>query len=336
MKSLICWFVSILIPLPILAQKSEDSIEFRIAFGSCNKQNEKNMLWKEVKKNAPNLWIWGGDNIYADTNDMKLMMQKYQQQIQQNDYQDFISNVQLMGVWDDHDYGKNDAGVEYQKKDSAQQLFLDFLDIDKNDPLRNQKGIYTSKVFSLANGKIKVITLDTRYFRTQLSKSENKRYKPNPYGEGTILGEVQWKWLKKELIESNANFNLIVSSIQILSSEHGFEKWANFPHELDKLFTIIKKSKAKGVLFLSGDRHLSEFSKIELPNLAYPLIDFTSSGLTHSYASYTSEPNKFRVKEVVSSISFGVLKFDLKNNKVVMQMRGENNALLQQFEQSYP
>ena len=269
---------------------------------------------------------------------MKLMQQKYLKQLNQNDYQDFIKGVEVLGVWDDHDYGRNDAGVEFHKKDSAQQLFLDFLAVDKDDALRKQKGIYHSKVFELSKGEIKIITLDTRYFRTSLTQTatKKKRYRPNSYGEGTILGVQQWNWLEEELTNSDANFNLIVSSIQVLSSEHGFEKWANFPHELDKLFTIIKKSKAKGVLFLSGDRHLSEFSKIELPNLDYPLIDFTSSGLTHSYTSYTYEPNKFRVKDVVKSISFGILKFDLKNNKVVLQMRGENNIILQNYEQRYP
>ncbi len=89
-------------------------------------------------------------------------------------------------------------------------------------------------------------------------------------------------------------------------------------------------------MLLSGDRHISEFSKTTVANLSFPLIDFTSSGLTHAYRGFTNEKNKYRVKAVVSNISFGVLKFDFETHKVTMQMRGKNNKLLQELFQVYP
>ena len=50
-------------------QNTKKTIEsdYTIAFGSCNKQNKKNILWKEISKNNPDLWVWGGDIIYSDT-----------------------------------------------------------------------------------------------------------------------------------------------------------------------------------------------------------------------------------------------------------------------------
>ena len=101
------------------------------------------------------------------------------------------------------------------------------------------------------------------------------------------------------------------------------------------MIDVIKWTKAKNTIILSGDRHLSEFSKKENDNLAYPLIDFTSSGLTHSYRNFKNEFNPFRIGGVVSEKSFGFLKFDFKNNTVTMQMRGENNILQQELIQSY-
>ena len=316
----------------------EGKNDFTIAFGSCNRQNTENILWEEIIKNKPNLWIWGGDNIYADTHNMNKLKNDYATLKNQKGYLSLINNIPVMATWDDHDYGKNISGIESPTKKEVQRIFLDFLNVDITSQRRKREGIYHSKNFKTKEGSIKVIILDTRYFRTALTKStkNSKRFMPNVFGNGTILGATQWKWLKSELENSAADFNIIVSSIQVLAAEHGFETWGNFPHEVEKLKKLIVKSNAKGVLLLSGDRHISEFSKTTVENLSFPLIDFTSSGLTHAYRGFTNEKNKYRVKDVVYNISFGILKFDFKTHKVTMQMRGKNNKLLQELFQVYP
>jgi len=316
----------------------QEENDFTIAFGSCNKQNTENILWKEIIKNKPNLWIWGGDNIYADTHDMNKLKNDYATLKNQKGYVSLTNNIPVMATWDDHDYGKNDSGIESPTKKEAQQVFLDFLNIDSTSERRKQEGIYNSKNFKTKKGSIKVIILDTRYFRTALTKStkNSKRFMPNVFGNGTILGATQWQWLTNELENSKADFNIVLSSIQVLAAEHGFETWGNFPHEVEKLKKLIVKSNAKGVLLLSGDRHISEFSKTTVAKLSFPLIDFTSSGLTHAYKGFTNEKNKYRVKGVVSEISFGILKFDFETHKITMQMRGKNNKLLQELFQVYP
>ncbi|MFT7901030.1 alkaline phosphatase D family protein [Tenacibaculum ascidiaceicola] len=310
---------------------------FTIAFGSCNNQRLNNPFWEDILSLEPDVWIWGGDNIYADTNNMRKMKRMYKTQKNVKSYKELTSKVPVLATWDDHDYGKNDAGVEFEMKDESQQLFLDFLDVPKNSPKRKQKGIYHSKTFKTGKGSVKIIVLDTRYFRTSLSKGTNgQRFQPNKYNEGTVLGKTQWEWLTNELTNSTANFTVIVSSIQVLPKEHGFEKWANFPHEVDKLFSLIKKSTNTNVILLSGDRHISEFSKTTIEGLAYPIIDFTSSGLTHAYSSFSSEENNFRIGNVVNSLSYGTLLLDLKTKKVTFQMRGKNGVILQEINQVYP
>lgn len=325
-------------PKVIVAEENEShSTDLIIAFGSCNRQNIENPLWDDVLKNNPSHWIWGGDNIYADTDDMAVMQGYYEEQMKQPNYSNIVLNLEIHGTWDDHDYGLNDGGVEFEQKAESQKLLLDFLGVPANDERRAREGAYYSHNIVKSNGTVKLLVLDTRYFRTALTESENPdfRYDPNPYGEGTMLGEAQWQWLENELKTSQADFNLIVSSIQFLSGEHGYESWSTMPHEIDKFKEVVTSSNAKGVLILSGDRHISEFSKIELESLDYPLIDFTSSGMTHSYSSFESEPNKYRTGEVVSNKSFGLLKFHFENKKVVMQMRGNDNILQQELIQQY-
>lgn len=320
-----------MIPVP------SENVDFAIAFGSCNKQYEVNDLWDDVRNQNPNIWVWGGDIIYSDTDDMTKMKQDYETQLQQKGYDELIKSVEVHGTWDDHDYGLNDGGYEYVKKDESQEQLLDFFGVSKEDKRRQRKGVYYSKLFKTKKGSVRLIVLDTRYFRTELtaSKSSNRRYDPNPHAEGTILGTTQWKWLERTLGDSTADFNIVLSSIQFLSQQHGYETWGTMPNEVDRMYKLIKDSKAKGVILLSGDRHISEFSKKEIEGLSYPLIDFTSSGMTHSYSNFKNERNDNRVGKVVSKKSFGVLKFNFETQNVIMQMIGDGNEVQQELKQKY-
>ncbi len=317
--------------------KAKAGDEFTIAFGSCNKASLPNLLWDDILNTNPDVWIWGGDNIYADTDDMQKLKTMYDEQKAIPGYKKLRTTVAVIGTWDDHDYGLNDGGTEFLAKQDSQKEFLDFMDVPSDSPRRKQEGVYASHEFTTKGGSIKVIVLDTRYFRTPLTPDTetSKRTKPNAYGEGTVLGEEQWSWLENELTNSKANFNIIVSSIQVLSNEHGFECWGNFPHEVDRLQSTIASTKAKGAIILSGDRHISEISRTDVSGLGYSLVDFTSSGLTHAYRGFTGEPNPFRVGEVVSTESFGTLQLNFKTNTVLLKMIGDNGVVLGEQRQTY-
>ena len=321
----------------LVIEKPVQNSLFTIAFGSCDNQIIKNELWPAIDKNHPSVWIWGGDNVYSDTEDMRFLENNYTIQKQDSDYLSFIKDKIVMGTWDDHDYGANDGGENYPFKRESQQLLLNFLGTPANANERKRDGVYNAKSIHVGKNKVKIIVLDSRFFRTALTKGiGNKRFQPNKYGEGTMLGEAQWIWLEKELQSSDAQFNVIVSSIQFLSDKHGFEAWANFPHEVEKLEKMIVSSKARGTFIISGDRHIATFSSKDVKGLSYPLIDFTSSGLTHTYTSFSGEENPFVKGKVVKEINFGLLQFDFKNSKVLMQIRGKQNKLLQEYIQIYP
>lgn len=286
---------------------SQPAKSFRIAFGSCNRQNLPQPAWKAIASRQPDLWLWLGDMIYGDSDDMNIIKNKYSIQLRHPDYKRFISKVKVMGVWDDHDYGRNDAGKQFPFKIASQRLALDFLKEPKNSPRRNQSGIYTSSTFKSGSKIIKVILLDGRFNRDTLMKDSLNAYIPNLKGD--LLGEGQWRWLEDQL-RSNADVFVIGSGIQIISEEHPHEKWANFPAARKRLFDLLVKTQAKGVILLSGDRHIGEFSKINLPGFNYPIYDITSSGLTHSAINNTSERNVHRVGPLVNQKHFGLMEFN--------------------------
>ncbi len=311
---------------------------FRIAFGSCNQVDRPNALWPHVRDAEPRVWIWGGDIIYADTEDMDRMKRLYDRQREVPGYRELRREVDILGTWDDHDYGVNDGGSEYPKKQESQQLLLDFLDVSADNPRRSREGVYHLEDYELGNRKLGIVVLDTRYFRSPLKKSttRSRRYEADRDSTSTILGEAQWEWLEGVLGAKGYDLFVVMSSIQFLSSEHGFETWGNFPSEVERMKSLLEKTGRTPVVFLSGDRHISELTMTRWDSVAYPVFDFTSSGLTHSYSSYTGEPNKFRVGEVVSEKSFGLLDIDPSIMELTFSIVGEEGRILQQNKHRFP
>ncbi len=314
-----------------------DKEKITIAFGSCNNQNLDNTVYNAILKNKPEIFIFGGDVIYSDTDKPSVLKNNFNKLKKDSTYIHFKKNISVIGTWDDHDYGINDGGFENPIKDQAQQLFLDFFDVSKSDLRRKQKGVFFSKIIQKENHSVKLILLDTRYFRSVLTKdiTGKKRYSPTLDSTATMLGKTQWKWLEKELKNSKSDFNILVSSIQFLSDKHGFESWGNMPNEVQKMKNLILDSNAKNVIILSGDRHIAEISKENIGKFTYPLVDFTSSGLTHAYDSFSGEENPFRISKVIHQINFGIVKFDFKTNRVTFEIKSKDNLVLDVFTQQY-
>ncbi len=305
-----------------------------IAFGSCNRQDRQQPLWTGILQNQPGLWIWLGDNIYGDSEDMKVMEAKYMLQKANPGYQLLQVSTPVIGIWDDHDYGVNDGGKEYPRKKQTQQLMLDFLNEPKQSPRRKQEGAYAAYTYGPPGKEVKVILLDARYFRDPLQK-EGKANVPDPDGE--ILGEVQWQWLEKQLRNSTANVHLIGSGIQMIPEEHIYEKWANFPKERRRLFDLIASTKARRVILLSGDRHIAEISRYQPAGVSYPVYEVTASGLTHSATNNSGEPNRHRVGKLINVLNFGVIRIDWGQPlpAVELEVRGLGNQLLESLTLPY-
>jgi alkaline phosphatase D len=297
-----------------------------IAFGSCNREDKEQPLWSVIVQNQPQLWIWLGDNIYGDTEDMEVLQAKYYRQKGNPGYQLLEVSTPVIGIWDDHDYGVNDGGKEYPKKKQSQQLMLDFLNEPRNSPRRKQEGAYASYTYGPTGRMVKVVLLDARYFRDPLKK-EGKANVPDPGGR--ILGETQWKWLENELKNSPADIHLIGSGIQIIPEEHPYEKWANFPRERQRLFELIASTGVRGVILLSGDRHIAEITRYQLTGVRYPIYEVTASGLTHSATQNTSEANQYRVGRLVNVLNFGLMRIDWSSREVQLEVRGLSNELLE-------
>lgn len=304
-----------------------------IALGSCSNQALAQDYWQTIVANDPELWIWLGDMIYCDTYDMDSMRRTYKKFKQNSDYQSLLKKTSVIGVWDDHDYGLNDGGKEYSKRKESKELLMEFLDVPPDSPVRQHEGAYGSYTYGAGDQQVKIILLDCRYFRDTLTNANDgiNRYKPNPESDGDILGEEQWAWLEKELTNSEAKIHLIGSGIQIIPEEQGFEKWANLPKERQRLFDLLEKTKPQNTVLMSGDRHIAEISKIDLPALPYPLYEITSSGLTHTWDKERLEPNRHRSGKLHISTNFALLRIDWQKEQpqIKVEIRNMKNVILE-------
>ena len=101
---------------------------------------------------------------------------------------------------------------------------------------------------------------------------------------------------------------MVCSSTQIVPDAKGMDEWGCFPRERQRLFDLIETTEADGVILLSGNVHFAEISKIE--SEAYPLLDFTSSGLTHINEVYAKADNNYRVAGPFADLNFGLVEID--------------------------
>lgn len=311
---------------PLALPAPADPQHLRIAFGSCAKQSKPQPIWTAVRAARPELFLFLGDNLYADAKDADTLRQRYAEFRQVEAMQAFRRDVPHLAIWDDHDFGDDDVGGDYPLKALSQQLFCDAWGEPADSPRRTRPGVYEAYRIERGGHTVQLLVLDLRFNRTPLVADPALKqgyaamyakaklgggamkgwYVPNTDPAATLLGEAQWAWLAERLAEP-ADVRLIASSVQLAAEGTGWEGWNNFPLERQRLVDLIRAKRAEGVVVISGDMHYADLSRWEVPG-GYPLWDLTSSGLTEVWDIPT--PNLRRMSDVYAAINFGLVDLD--------------------------
>ena len=295
----------------------------KIGLGSCLDQDYPQPIWQSIKKEDLNYFIFLGDNVYGDTRYGSLRKMKSAYDKQKKVLPDFLNDISIFSIWDDHDFGINDGGADYRFKRRAQELYIDFWEITKDDDRSNREGIYFSKNEIFFNKKFKFIFLDTRFFRSKL-KGKKSNYIENIEPDATILGNAQWTWLENEL-KSDFDFLFIFSSIQIIAKDHRFEKWSNFPIERAKLFELLEQFNDKTILF-SGDRHRAGIYRKN------GIIEVTSSSMNKPGSSF-NETDSYLIGKTYPQENYGVV--EILENTIHIKIKDIKGNTLNAIEKSY-
>jgi len=285
----------------------------RIAFGSCADQERPQPILREVVRRDPDLFVYLGDNVYGDTEDMSELRSDYETLAARPEFQALRSHCPTLAIWDDHDYGANDAGWRYPMKDGSREVFLDFWREPQDSQRRAHPGIFHDLEFRAKGRTLQVLLLDTRTFRDDLAPNAEEpapplknAYRPNADPDATLLGEAQWRWLRERLL-APADLRIIATSIQFGHSYNGWESWTLFPRERERMIDLISDTRASGVVFISGDVHWGEINRQDVEG-AYPLYDVTASGINQDWD--VIEPSARRVGPAVAEHNVGFIEVD--------------------------
>lgn len=294
-------------------QQDNQKDELVIAFASCHKQNKNSsQIWNSIANEKPDLFLWLGDVIYADTADSgssllkkplellgfsefqlteQIFKDKYQQTKTNKDYsallkqielknkenQNSISSKSVDGIWDDHDYGLNDGGAEFRLRDISRELFLDFLGDSADSKRRTQAGGIYSSFWVGQDQSVKIILMDIRFERTHLD----------------LMSEHQWRWIEKELAEEKPahKITILLSSEQLLPVDKIFKEkwgWGQYPESRERLLRLLSKNNRVSYVVMSGDIHSGGvyhshcLAHTSESGSRLSLTEITASGLTHS------------------------------------------------------
>lgn len=314
-----------------LWQYREDPPIFKFAIGSCTYFNDAaydrpgkpygkgDAIFSSILKQQPEAMLWLGDNIYlreSDWTSRSGIMYRYTHYKSQEALQKLWKSMHHYAIWDDHDFGPNDANRGFVHKNFTKEAF-DLFWANPNSGIIDGKGI--SNQFSYND--IDFFLLDNRTYRSPNDRISGKR---------EILGKEQIHWLIDALASSKASFKIVAVGGQVLSPAAVWENHATFPEEREYLLNLIEEEQIKNVIFLSGDRHKTELTKWVSPS-GLEVYDYTSSPLSSTAYNSSEEGNTLRVEGThVSTQNFGILEFvgDLKNREVALQAFDTEGKLL--------
>ncbi len=292
-----------------------------IAFGSCARVQQKPIqpVWNAVDDKNPDLFLWLGDNIYADSIDPAIMAEVYRHQRNVPSFRPVMQSIPQLAIWDDHDYGLNDHDRRNPAKDQALRVFKNYwanpsYGIDEAD------GVF----FNYCYGRLEIFMLDDRFYRDPIE---------TPNGpEKTMLGVEQKAWLKKKLLASTASFKILAIG-NVWTDEKGepSESWASFKDEREELFEFIKDNDISGIILLSGDNHVAELNCIpRSEDGSYDLYEFSGSPLAQDPSqSWLNYRPTLRMRQVYfRSSNFGLMEFDFRGDdpSVTFTLRDEQGS----------
>lgn len=292
-----------------LWQWRSDPPDFSFALGSCSYVNQTEydrpnrpyggdyQIYDAIAEQAPDFMLWMGDNWYYREVDWDSVWGLYDRASYSRrlpELQKLLVSTHHYAIWDDHDFGPNNADRSYALRDHAIRVFNDFwpnpdFSIAGSDGVTNYFEWHDAAFF----------LLDNRSFRDANDRVGGRR---------TVLGEAQIEWLINALKSSHATFRFVVMGGQFLNSAEVVENLAQVaPAERQRILDAIDAEDIPGVVFLSGDRHHSVLLRKDR-GVDYPLYDWTVSPLSAGPSRPFEGEGQYQVEgSVFTQRAFGVI-----------------------------
>ncbi len=328
---------------------ADDAILSTILIGSClDEEKGPSAAMMSIAGEDADLFLMVGDNVYGDRDgrgyvnnqtDLNELRESFSDLAAREDFQQVRAAHPMMVAWDDHDFGANDAGKEFPFRGLAERVHEVFWGLDDDD-VGQWPGTYYARSFGPEGQRVQVIMLDTRFFRSALTPTDEwgakgkERYLPAPSGSmQDMLGAAQWTWLENQL-QQPADIRLLVSSVQVMPTVHGWEAWSTMPDERQRLFDLIQKTDATGVVFVSGDRHTA-FIYEEADILPYAAHELTASSLNVAFATESAELDARQVGSGFAPENYGAVEIDWDARTIALKIKDNAGQTVRENDLSF-
>lgn len=297
---------------------------FRFAVASCMDDSLKEIqgkMWKSLTDKKPDFLFMIGDNVYADrkdgvnkgTADPQLLWERYTQTRLSLDFFYLRDLIPVLAVWDDHDYGMRDGDMSYEFKNESREIFETFFAQESAGAWLRGPGV-SGWLTAFGQG---FAFIDNRSFRTTKNSSSH---------EESHWGVEQEKWLFTHIKESSLP-TWIIQGDQFFGAYAPFESFErNHPVHFKKVMKELSKD-VEPVVFVSGDRHLIEYMKIDKAVLGYPTYELTTSAIHAKIYpdSWNESNNPRRIAGSGSHHNFAVIESSSSGKKVSFRLTGYGN-----------
>ncbi len=211
--------------------------DLRFAFASCARTGSNGQVFDAIRAVDPDLYVVTGDLHYGnpDRADPELFRELLARALTAPAQAALYRHAAFAYVWDDHDYGPNDADGSSPTRATAQAFYREAIPSHVDTPTGPIDQAFTA-------GRVRVVITDTRSDRSPSS----------------ILGEAQTAWLLDELrrADEHALVLWITSVPWVAPDDPTRDDWGAHFDDRTRILDLLAEEEVDNLVMVSGDAHM--------------------------------------------------------------------------------
>ncbi len=211
-----------------------------IVAGACARTGSNGAVFDAMVAEQPDLYLALGDLHYGnlESTDPADHITLYGRSLSQDGQAALFSSVPTAYVWDDHDYGPNNADGSAPGREAVSEAYRRAVPHYGVDP---DPAAPIAQVFTV--GRVRFVLSDTRSHRSSAS----------------MLGQEQLAWLIDELVTSAADHAVVIwvnPTPWIGAAGASSDDWSGWADERRTIADALAGAEVDNLVMVSGDAHM--------------------------------------------------------------------------------
>jgi alkaline phosphatase D len=235
---------------------------------------------------------------------------------------DFLEHIAtrfpVFHVWDDHDYGSNDADKTFAGRADSLQAFKEYYPLPA---LPNPAGIW----HKFSYGQAEFFLLDVR---SQRDPNATPQGPGKSMLDGDNIPNGQKQWLEDSLRSSAATWKFVVTPVPFNNTAKRARRdaWSGFENERNEILDFIEDNDIEGVVFFSGDLH-SGGGIDDGSNSGHPEMSVPHTNMPTGDSGTLGEWSEGILTGTNGNSGFGLVHVLRNPDRVLLETRGKNGEV---------